>query len=197
MSLKHLGWYLWQNDQKTLASDIVDIFLYGYTFRECFKPILLACASLSLLWTISLLYLLFNLVFPFLELPMQYDLDYYIPFRFLPNIFSTRIQLVNLNLFFLSKEFLLLCGTLHSTSGARVFFFYFFLFRAALKAYESPQPRGQIGAAAAGLHHSHSDTGSELHRNLNPLSGARDWTNILMDSSQVHYHWATVGTPGT
>ena len=30
---------------------------------------------------------------------------------------------------------------------------------------------------------------------LNPLSEARDWTCILMDTSQVHYRWATVGTP--
>ena len=29
---------------------------------------------------------------------------------------------------------------------------------------------------------------------LNPLSGARDWTGILMDTSQVRYSWAT--TPG-
>ena len=26
---------------------------------------------------------------------------------------------------------------------------------------------------------------------LNPLSGARDWTGILLDTSQVHYHRAT------
>ena len=31
---------------------------------------------------------------------------------------------------------------------------------------------------------------------LNPLSKARDWTRIFMDTSQVHYHWPTVGTPG-
>ena len=30
------------------------------------------------------------------------------------------------------------------------------------KAYGSLQERGQIGAAAAGLHHRHSNTGSEL-----------------------------------
>ena len=28
----------------------------------------------------------------------------------------------------------------------------------------------------------------------NPLSGARDWTCLLMVTSQVRYHWATVGT---
>ena len=30
---------------------------------------------------------------------------------------------------------------------------------------------------------------------LNLLSKARDWTYILMDTSQVHYYWATTGTP--
>ena len=37
------------------------------------------------------------------------------------------------------------------------------LFRAALAAYGSSQDRGQIGATAAGLHHSHSHAGSEQH----------------------------------
>ena len=55
---------------------------------------------------------------------------------------------------------------------------------------------GQMGAAAAGLHHSHSNVGSELHLQpllrssqqrwtLNPLSEARDRTHILIDTSQV------------
>ena len=30
---------------------------------------------------------------------------------------------------------------------------------------------------------------------LNPLSKARDWTSVLMDASQVHFCWATTGTP--
>ena len=30
---------------------------------------------------------------------------------------------------------------------------------------------------------------------LNPLSEARDQACILMDTSQVHYHWAITGTP--
>jgi len=36
-------------------------------------------------------------------------------------------------------------------------------FRATSAAYKSSQARGQIRAAAAGLHHSHSNAGSELH----------------------------------
>ena len=30
---------------------------------------------------------------------------------------------------------------------------------------------------------------------INPQSGARDWTYILMDTSCIRYHWATMGTP--
>ena len=37
----------------------------------------------------------------------------------------------------------------------------FLLFRAAPTAYESSQARGQNGATAAGLHHSHNKAGSE------------------------------------
>ena len=29
----------------------------------------------------------------------------------------------------------------------------------------------------------------------NPLSKARDWICILIDTSQIHFHWATMGTP--
>ena len=38
----------------------------------------------------------------------------------------------------------------------------FCLFRATPMAYEISQASGQIGPAAAGLHHSHSNTGSKL-----------------------------------
>ena len=43
------------------------------------------------------------------------------------------------------------------------FFFFFCLFRTAPVAYGISQDRGQIGTAATGLHHSHSNTRSELH----------------------------------
>ena len=42
-------------------------------------------------------------------------------------------------------------------------FFFFGLFRALLAAYGGSQARGQIEAAAANLHHSHSNSGSEPH----------------------------------
>ena len=40
--------------------------------------------------------------------------------------------------------------------------FFFFLFRAAPTAYGGSQARSRIRATAAGLHHSHSNMGSEL-----------------------------------
>ena len=40
------------------------------------------------------------------------------------------------------------------------------------------------------LHHS-----SRQFQILNPLSEARDWTCILMDTSQICFHWATMETP--
>ena len=44
--------------------------------------------------------------------------------------------------------------------GAEIFFF--LLFRATPTAHGGSQPRDLIGATAASLHHSHSNTGSEL-----------------------------------
>ena len=74
------------------------------------------------------------------------------------------------------------------------------LFRAAPMAYGSSLAKCWIRAIAAGLHCSHSNLGSEhiwdLHHNSrqgripDPLSEARDRTWILMDTSQVCYHWA-------
>ena len=48
-----------------------------------------------------------------------------------------------------------------------LFFLFWFFFRATPVAYGSSQARGGIGAAAAGLHHSHSNVGSEPH--LQPM----------------------------
>ena len=87
------------------------------------------------------------------------------------------------------------------------FFFVFFFFppRAAPAAYESSQARGQIGATAAGLHHSHSNARSELllwptpqltaTMDPQPLRKARDWTRALKGTSPVRYCWAMMGTP--
>lgn len=44
----------------------------------------------------------------------------------------------------------------------------FFFFRVAPLAYVSSQARGQIGAVAAGLHHSQSNAGFEPHLQPTP-----------------------------
>ena len=79
-----------------------------------------------------------------------------------------------------------------------IFSIFFFLFRAAPMTYESFQARNWIRTIVASLCHSricnlhHS---SQQHRILNPMSGARDQTCVFMDTSWVHYQWATMGTP--
>ena len=79
-----------------------------------------------------------------------------------------------------------------------LFFFLFFLFTSAPTTYASSQTPSQIGAAAAGLRHSHSKARSKLHLwptslwqhwILNPLSKARDKTCTFTA------HWATIETP--
>ena len=47
--------------------------------------------------------------------------------------------------------------------GFLKFLYLFSLFRATPVAYGGSQARGPVGATAAGLHHSHSNTGSKLH----------------------------------
>ena len=80
------------------------------------------------------------------------------------------------------------------------------LFMATPAAYGSSQARGWIGVAAAGLRHSHSNMVMQpscfcnLHHNSqqcwipNPLSKARDWTRIFVDTSRACYRWTTMGT---
>ena len=75
----------------------------------------------------------------------------------------------------------------------------YLLFRDAPVAHRSSPARGLIRAVAAGLHqsHSHLNHSSRQHRILDPLSKARDWTRVLMDTSWVRYCWATMGTART
>ena len=47
-------------------------------------------------------------------------------------------------------------------------YLFFCLFRAAFVAYGGFQARGQIGAVAASLNHSHSNVGSEPHLRPTP-----------------------------
>ena len=80
-----------------------------------------------------------------------------------------------------------------------------FFLEAKPEAYGGFQARDGIRATAASLRHNHNNTESEPYLWPTPqltrcqililLSKARDWTHILMDVSQVCYHWAMMGTP--
>ena len=76
----------------------------------------------------------------------------------------------------------------------------FFLFMATPLIYGSSQARGWISTTAAGRRHSTATWDPshicKLHQSsgiLNPLSKARNWTWILMDTSWACYCLATVG----
>ena len=64
------------------------------------------------------------------------------------------------------------------------------LIRATVPAYATTTATQDL-SHVCDLHHS-----SRQHRILNPLSKARDWTFVLMDTSQICFHRATMGTPG-
>ena len=114
-------------------------------------------------------------------------------------------QFLRLNLFFRTLVFLKCPDWL-----ILVFVFFLFFVGSFLFVWGT-QARGQIGAAAAGLHHCQSNATArampdlshiyDLYHSswqrqiLNPLSKARHRTCVLMDTSQVHYHGATKGTP--
>ena len=68
-------------------------------------------------------------------------------------------------------------------------FFFFGLFRATLPAAYGGSQAAQIWASSATYT---TLTATQL---LNLLSEARDQTCILMDTSQICFHWATTGTP--
>ena len=85
------------------------------------------------------------------------------------------------------------------------FYFYFCLFRVTPVAYRGSQARDWIRAGASGLHHAPAMPDPsricDVHHStrqrwiLNELSEARDQTCILVDTSQICFHWAIMGTP--
>ena len=68
--------------------------------------------------------------------------------------------------------------------------FSFCLFRAAPGAYGSSQVRGQLGAVAAGLHHSHSHTRSEPHLQPTPqlMATLAPWPTDQSQGSNTSPH---------
>ena len=114
-----------------------------------------------------------------------------------------------------SKRLLRSAQWLHSPQSARrllslwFFFFLFFFFLVFLGLYpchmevarllvelELVLPAYAIAIATPDLSPlCHVHYSSWPHWILNPLSKARDWTCVLMDTSQIRFHWATTGTP--
>ena len=81
------------------------------------------------------------------------------------NSYFSSSLLVDLNKFYmvLTQRVDSQWGDTGLSPGRILFFFFFGLLRAAPTAYGSSQAKGQIGAAVAGLHHSHSNARSEPH----------------------------------
>ena len=61
---------------------------------------------------------------------------------------------------------LFFCSACFTIMYVCIYLNFFFLLRVAPAAHGGSQARGPIGAIAAGLCHSHSNTGSELHLRL-------------------------------
>ena len=72
------------------------------------------------------------------------------------------------------------------------FFSLLFLFRAATMACGSSQARGSNRSCSC-----QPNPQPQQRWIFNPLSEARDRTCVLMDTSRVHCHWATMGIPHT
>ena len=73
------------------------------------------------------------------------------------NVYLGLLPIFQLGFFFV----VVVVVELHELFIYFVFFFFFVFSRAAPVVYGGSQARGPIGAVAAGLHHSHSNTGSE------------------------------------
>ena len=90
---------------------------------------------------------------------------------------------------------------LRATSESLFDFYFFFLFRATPAAYGDSQAWSRIRAVAYTTVTTTPDPSHicDLHQSsqqrwiLNPL--ARDGTCNLVDTSQIHFHWARTGTP--
>ena len=72
------------------------------------------------------------------------------------------------------------------------FFFFFVFSRAAPAAYRDSQARGLIGAAAASVHHRHSNARSLTHWARPGIEPAASWFLVRFVN-----HWATMGTPAS
>ena len=85
-----------------------------------------------------------------------------------------------------------------------IFFFFLVFFGPHPQQYGGSQARGQMVATVAGLCHSHSqhqiwaESATYTTAHGNAESSPTEWQEsnlrVLMDTSQVRYHWATMAT---
>ena len=68
----------------------------------------------------------------------------------------------------------------------QLFSFFFLLFRATPTAYGSSQARGRIGAVAAGLCHSHSNTGSLTHWARPGIEPSSSWILVGFNTTEPY-----------
>ena len=95
-----------------------------------------------------------------------------------------------------------MCGV-HRLSGELLLFFFFLLFRTTSMAYEVPtlgvKLERQLPATAIAMwvpsHVSYPHHSSGQRWILNLLGKAKDRTHVLTVTSQIHFCWATMGTP--
>ena len=90
-----------------------------------------------------------------------------------------------------AMEILLKFEYLWSVVLLLIFLIYFYFFRAPPSACGSSQTRGRIGAIAAGLHHSHSNSGSLTHWARPGIEPVSSWILI-----RFSHHCVKKGTPG-
>ena len=95
----------------------------------------------------------------------------------------------------------------HIVSGFLIFFFYFFCLFMAIPMACGCSRLGvkmklQLLTYTTAAATQDLSCICDLHQSsqkcwiLNPLTKAGDWTCVLMDTSLIHFHWATMGTPG-
>ena len=75
-------------------------------------------------------------------------------------------------------------GLINTHTPSQDFFFLLFFFSSAPVAYGDSQARGWIGAAAAGLHHSHSNAGSLTHWARPGIEPTSSWMIVRFSSPE-------------
>ena len=74
-----------------------------------------------------------------------------------------------------------------------ILFYFILFFRVASEAHGSSQAKGQIGAAAAGLHHSHSNARSVTHWVRPGIKPASSWIPVGFITAEAQWNPPVLG----